>query len=150
MFSSWFMIRILFILTQSSVFSHKTIIPFDSTWNCLTGPTCFLLPLVRPQLCPLQETLQSWCHCHMPSLCHLSVDCWHVVCFCFSFQFFSCTAPHWRGTLHPPCQFQYVPRTLLPHFHSVSSAITFPFHPPCHARALSDWFLALQAAIQRF
>lgn len=43
----------------------------------------------------------------MPSLCHLLVDCWHVVCFCFSFQFFH--AQHYtEEVLCIPCQFQYV------------------------------------------
>lgn len=43
----------------------------------------------------------------MPSLCHLFVDCWHVVCFCFSFQFFH--AQHYtEEVLCIPCQFQYV------------------------------------------
>lgn len=37
----------------------------------------------------------------MPSLYHLFVDCWHVVCFLFLLSVFSCTVPHWGGPLHP-------------------------------------------------
>lgn len=43
----------------------------------------------------------------MPSLCHLFVDCWHVVCFCFSFQFFHAQY-YTEEVLCIPCQFQYV------------------------------------------
>lgn len=43
----------------------------------------------------------------MPSLCHLFVDCWHVVCFCFSFQFFNAQY-YTEEVLCIPCQFQYV------------------------------------------
>lgn len=70
---------------------------------------------VHPQLCPFHHTLSTHCthsSLHdamlcMPSLCHLFVDCWHVVCFCFSFQFFH--AQHYtEEVLCTPCQFQYV------------------------------------------
>lgn len=71
-------------------------------------PPAMISP-VRPQLRPLHNTLHSlhsqqppWCHAVcMPSLCHLFVDCWHVVCFLFLLSVFSCTVLHWGGPLHP-------------------------------------------------
>lgn len=64
-------------------------------------------PVSRPSPAPASPPHTSPTECshdamlRTPSLCHLFVDCWHVVWFCFLLSVFSCTVPQWGRPLHP-------------------------------------------------
>lgn len=117
--------------------------PFRFNWKqrrrrCCVPPACPLQPPVMrlpatPPLCA-------------PSLCHLFVDCWHVVCVLFLLSVFFMHSTTLRRSSASPRQFQYVllpprappPALLSPRFHSVSCIVTRPSHlpPPPHSLAL--------------
>lgn len=102
----------LFLSTEinslsSASFRYENGCPFGSFIVVCMLSSHDLTSITRPPLKHCTHSRSRGSMLCVASLCHLVVDCGHVVCFCFSFQFFHaqyCT----EEVLCIPCQFQYV------------------------------------------